>query len=75
VKHLELLAVLQPTYALLIGVTTLVLHLLAIIAVTLGHESTKHKLVWSVVILCLPVAGVILYLACGRSNADRPLLD
>ncbi|MBI2479496.1 MAG: PLDc N-terminal domain-containing protein [Planctomycetia bacterium] len=66
---------LQPTYAVLIGVTIIVLHALAIIAVTLGHGSTKHKLVWSAIILCLPVAGVILYWASGRSDADRPLSD
>ena len=73
--HVEALAVLQPTYAVLLGVTMLVLHLLAITAVALGHGSTKHKLIWSAVILCLPVAGVILYLAFGWSDADRPLLD
>lgn len=72
---MPLLAALKPTYAVVMGVAIITLHLLAVIAVLAGRGSTAHKLTWSLAIVLLPVAGVLLYFAYGKSEADRPLLD
>ena len=57
------------TYGIL-GVLILVLDIIAIVSVLGGRASVEHKLLWTVVILLLPVIGMILYFAMGRSTAD-----
>lgn len=74
-EYIAVFAALKPTYAVIFGGATLVVHLLALVAIVMGRGSARHKLVWIAVILLLPLAGVILYLGCGRNDADRPLLE
>ena len=52
------------------GLIILVLDIIAIVSVLGGRASVEHKLLWTVVILLLPVVGMILYFLMGRSAAD-----
>lgn len=54
----------------LIGALVLALDLIAIFSLLMGRASVAHKLLWIVLILCLPVLGMILYYLLGRSPAD-----
>jgi len=54
----------------ILGLIVLVLDIIAIISVLGGRASVEHKLLWTVVILLLPVIGMILYFLMGRSAAD-----
>lgn len=57
------------TYGL-IGLVILVLDIVAIFSVLAGGGSVEHKVLWTVLILLLPVIGMILYYLIGRSPAD-----
>lgn len=57
------------------GLVILVIDVLMIVSILPGNGSTNHKLIWTLVILALPVIGLILYLLIGRSSADRPITD
>jgi hypothetical protein len=65
----------SEAYGGAVGIVIIVLQLLVIISVIAGRGSTGHKLLWTVVILLLPVLGLILYALFGRSPRDRPLLE
>jgi Phospholipase_D-nuclease N-terminal len=54
----------------LIGLVILILDIVAIVSVVAGHGSLSHKLLWTLLILVLPVLGMILYFLIGRSSAD-----
>lgn len=54
----------------LLGAVILILDVWAILSVLMGHSSFERKLLWSLVILLLPVLGIILYLFMGRSRQD-----
>jgi uncharacterized membrane protein len=54
----------------LLGLIVLILDIVAIISVLGGSGSVEHKLLWTVLILVLPVLGMILYFLLGRSSAD-----
>jgi hypothetical protein len=54
----------------ILGLIVLVLDIIAIVSVLGGRASIEHKLLWTVVILLLPLIGMILYFAIGRSAAD-----
>jgi hypothetical protein len=54
----------------ILGLIILVLDIIAIVSVLGGRASVEHKLLWTVVILLLPVVGMILYFLMGRSAAD-----
>ncbi|MCW8132982.1 MAG: PLDc N-terminal domain-containing protein [Planctomycetota bacterium] len=54
----------------LVGALVLALDLIAIASLLMGRASVAHKLLWIVLILCLPVLGMILYFLLGRSPAD-----
>jgi phospholipase D-like protein len=54
----------------ILGLIILVLDIIAIISVLGGRASIEHKLLWTVIILLLPVVGMILYFLMGRSAAD-----
>lgn len=57
----------------LVGLVILVLDILVIISVLTGSGSVNHKVLWTVLILLLPVIGLLLYLLIGRSSVDKPL--
>ena len=54
----------------ILGLIILVLDIIAIVSILGGRASVEHKLLWTVVVLLLPVIGMILYFVMGRSAAD-----
>ncbi|MBI2481605.1 MAG: PLDc N-terminal domain-containing protein [Planctomycetia bacterium] len=44
-------------------------------SVLTGNGSPGHKLLWTILILLLPVIGLVLYLLLGRSITDRSLIQ
>ncbi len=54
----------------LIGLLVLVLDVIALVSVLGGRGDATHKLIWTLLILFLPVLGMILYFLIGRSPAD-----
>jgi hypothetical protein len=50
----------------LIGLIILILDIVAIISVLTGSGSTGHKVLWTLLILFLPLIGLILYYLIGR---------
>lgn len=59
----------------IVGTLILILDILVIISVLTGSGSTGHKLLWTILILLLPVIGLVLYFLLGRSLTDRPLIQ
>ena len=57
----------------LIGTIILILDIVAIVSVLTGNGSPGHKLLWTLLILVLPLVGLVLYFLIGRSAADRPV--
>jgi hypothetical protein len=54
----------------LIGLAILILDIIAIVSVVAGNGSLGHKLLWTLLILFLPLLGMLLYFLIGRSSAD-----
>ena len=54
----------------LIGIIIFVLDIIAIVSVVAGHGTVGHKILWTLLILLLPLIGMILYFLIGRSAAD-----
>ena len=61
-----------PTTSL-IGVLILILDIVAIVSVLAGRGSLGHKLLWTLLVLVLPVLGMLLYFLIGRSSADADI--
>lgn len=53
-----------------IGLLVLVLDIVALVSLLTGHASVGHKVLWTLLILLLPLAGMALYFLIGRSPAD-----
>ncbi len=58
-----------------VAAVLLIMDVAAIVSLLLGKGSARHKLVWTLLILILPVLGLILYFSRGRIAADRPLME
>ncbi|MCA9291320.1 MAG: PLDc N-terminal domain-containing protein [Phycisphaerales bacterium] len=54
----------------ILGLIVFVLDIIAIVSVLGGRGSVGHKLLWTLVIILLPLLGMILYFVIGRSAAD-----
>lgn len=54
----------------LFAALVVILDIVAIVSVVSGHSSNERKVLWTVVILLLPVIGMVLYFLFGRSAAD-----
>ena len=54
----------------LLGLLVLILDIFAIASVLMGRGSVMHKLIWTLVIIFLPVLGLILYFLFGRGAQD-----
>lgn len=54
----------------LFALLVVILDIVAIVSVVNGHSSSERKVLWTVVILLLPVIGMVLYFLLGRSTAD-----
>lgn len=57
----------------ILGTLVLILDIIAIVSVLLGRGSVGHKLLWTLLIILLPVVGVVLYYLIGRSPVDANL--
>lgn len=57
------------TYGI-IGLLVLILDIVAIVSVLGGRGDAGHKILWTLLILLLPVIGMVLYFLVGRSPAD-----
>ena len=55
------------TYNLL-GLVILVLDIVALVKLWGGSGDTGHKVLWTVLILLLPLLGMILYFAIGQKS-------
>lgn len=54
----------------IIGIIVLILDVIAIVSVLGGRGTVGHKLLWTLLILFLPLIGMALYFIIGRSPAD-----
>ncbi len=54
----------------LLGLIVLILDIIAIVSVLAGAGTAGHKLLWTLVILLLPVLGMILYFLIGKNSRD-----
>jgi hypothetical protein len=54
----------------LLAAVVVILDIIAIVSVIAGRGSLLHKVVWTLLILLLPILGMILYFIFGRSPAD-----
>lgn len=55
----------------LLGLLILILDLVAIVSVIGGRSSTERKVLWTFLILLLPVLGMILYYTIGKTRQDK----
>ena len=51
----------------------LILDIVAIVSVVAGRGSLVRKLLWTLLILVLPVLGMLLYFLIGRRSADADI--
>lgn len=52
----------------IIGLIVLVLDIIAIVSIIGANKSVGWKLIWTLVVLLLPVIGMILYFLIGKST-------
>ena len=57
-------------YYSLTAVVIFVLDIIALVSVLGGRGSTNHKILWTLLILLLPLLGMILYFLIGKNAAD-----
>lgn len=53
-----------------IAILIFVLDIVAIVSVLAGRGGLVHKVLWTLLVLILPVIGMILYYILGRSAQD-----
>jgi ABC-type molybdate transport system permease subunit len=58
------------TYSLF-GLLVLVLDIIAIASVLTGRSSVERKVLWTVLVLILPVVGMVLYYLIGKNGSDK----
>lgn len=56
----------------LVGLVAL-LHVLALAALLRGAGTRRHKIVWTTVLVLVPVVGVVLYILWGHGPRDAHL--
>lgn len=54
----------------ILGVVVLILDIIALVSVLGGSGSTGHKLLWTLLIILLPLIGMLLYFLIGQNTAD-----
>lgn len=59
---------------LLLWIIVLVLDIIALAAILSGRKAAGEKLLWSVLIILLPIIGLILYYVLGRDRRDEQIL-
>ena len=53
-----------------LGLVILILDIIALVKLWGGSSDMGHKLLWTVLILILPVLGMILYFVLGQKGSD-----
>ena len=53
----------------IVAAVIVVLDIIAIITILAGDGTAGHKLLWTVLVLVLPLLGMMLYFVCGRGTA------
>ncbi|MBN8536973.1 MAG: PLDc_N domain-containing protein [Deltaproteobacteria bacterium] len=53
------------------GVVVLILDIVAIVSVMSGCSSIERKVLWTVLVLILPVVGMALYYLIGKNSQDK----
>ncbi len=53
-----------------LGVLVLILDIVALVSLFSGHRPIAQKVIWTLLILLLPVLGMALYFLVGKSPAD-----
>jgi len=71
----QVLAQIEPSFGGIISIAIFCLQVAVIVSIIAGSGTTQHKLLWSLLVLLLPVVGLILYFIIGRSRRDRPFLE
>jgi hypothetical protein len=54
----------------ILGLVILVLDIIALVKLWGGSSDTGHKLLWTILILILPLLGMILYFLIGQKASD-----
>jgi phospholipase D-like protein len=54
----------------IVGIIVLVLDIIALVKLWGGSSSIERKLLWTVLILLLPILGMVLYFLIGQEAAD-----
>lgn len=57
----------QTPYGGLLGIIHLVIFIWALVQILTSSMPASYKLLWTIVVLALPVVGIILYLLFGRT--------
>ena len=55
----------------LLGILVLILDIVAIASVIGGNSSLERKVLWTLIVLILPVVGMILYYLIGKNGQDK----
>jgi hypothetical protein len=51
----------------------LILDIIAVVSVIGGSSSVERKILWTVLIVLLPVVGMVLYYLLGRDGNDKKI--
>ena len=57
----------------IVGLLVFILDIVAIFSVMAGRSAVERKIIWTLVILALPVLGMALYFLFGRDRTDAQL--
>jgi hypothetical protein len=57
----------------LLGILILILDIIAVVSVIGGSSSVERKILWTVLIVLLPVVGMVLYYLLGRDGNDKKI--
>ncbi len=52
----------------IIGLIVLILDIIALVSILTGGKSVAGKLIWTLIVLLLPVIGMILYFVIGQGG-------
>ena len=54
----------------ILGIVVLILDIIALIKLWGGSSDMTHKLIWTILILFLPILGMVLYFLLGQKSSD-----
>ncbi len=56
---------------MLIALALFVLHLIAIVEILVSKEDVGYKLLWTLLVILLPIVGMLLYYLIGRDQRTQ----